>query len=1156
MPRTSLPTLLSPVALAAALYCWCTPSIASPIAFSQAPPGNGGREPAPNVIVTVDDSGSMDEADVSGIRRIDHLKNALFNTFGNYKAHNPKDREGHIPDGRIRLAWQAMHDNGRSQPRHSATQLIPGAVNAIRPYQGNHRKNFSEFVTSLKPKQNTPSHRMLANVLTYMQTPAGRHSPWADQPGILQASPYLPCRRTYHVFMTDGIWSMPLDGDYRLGGENPGGIDATPQLLGDGKTYYDPHSNQTAAYRDDYGGEDTLDPSTLADYAFAAWAKDLQDGTNQTQNMAQAVRPVVRHKGPETFVTPACSSQPQTCVTLEEFWNPRNDPATWQHVTTYTIGFGSDTENLNPTQEKVYKFNHWLNTWFWTGAFMDVINPKPAEYGFWPSRDTGVPAWDKTGADDTFGGDFAALVNDEKHWGDVYSDHKLRTSELWHMAVNGRGRFYPARTGGALRTAFEDILGHIIQDTSGAQTGATTSTGFLRTAQSLFVAGYDSETGTGHLHARTVAAKTGQLNAKLLWKARIAPVNGASSRVVLSAHQNRGYSWALYDALPAAHKAALGSDRGRQVDALGQARWRYLRGERYQEQSQKGPFRNRAALLGDIVNSNIWYTGKPSSGYQSQDYTKFRAPHHTTDNPGGQGDRPAMVYVGANDGMLHGFAAADWSNPQRKIAGGDELLAYIPAGIAAGALRELTEPSYRHRYFVDGSPFTGDAYLRQSAGAEPAWATVLIGTLGAGGKGYFALDVTDPRRFSDAQAQDLVLFDTTDQTDDPDLGYLFSPPVVDDTVASKSRQIVRLNNGRWAVLLGNGYNSTNEAPVLYIHYLDGALERAKLSPCTQPIASHVCGFKSSNGLSAPQAVDLNGDGNIDVVYAGDLQGHLWKFDLGSNDDKQWTVAFNNAPFFVARGDKQQVQAITAAPYWRPHPGGGGMVTVGTGRNLTVEDTSSVTTETLYALHDDSQFTVSTQGVTLKNTKVINTTLAPAFTNTLVEQKTAPTALAVGNVNIYQSSSLAITQATQTRGWYMHFPLPGQRMLHNIRAFSGEKILVQSTIPRSSNATQASTRETCAPQVRPARTFLSVLNQFTGHPPKEAVFTVPTVALPTNGASNVYSMVERPSGPVSIVRTDSDIRLLDTACPAGQSCAATSLNSGHFDGTRAGWRHLQ
>jgi len=172
-------------------------------------------------------------------------------------------------------------------------------------------------------------------VYDYMKSPLGADNPWADKPGASSPT-YLSCRRTYHIFMTDGAWNTN-DGEHT----SPGNADGTSKTLGDGSPY-DPTSDQTQAYADDYGSNSL---STLADFAFQSWAEDLQSG------IENKVRPLIRKSGTETI-----SSDSTHSVDLQEFWNPKNNPATWQHVTTYTIGFGTAATDW-PGESRVGQWN-------------------------------------------------------------------------------------------------------------------------------------------------------------------------------------------------------------------------------------------------------------------------------------------------------------------------------------------------------------------------------------------------------------------------------------------------------------------------------------------------------------------------------------------------------------------------------------------------------------------------------------------------------------------------------------------------------------------------------------------------------------------------------------------------------------------------------
>lgn len=1064
-------------------------SHATPLNLSQVPAGNSGVEPAPNVIISVDNSGSMSSSangaavTAANPAKITALKNSLLNQFGN-GAGSP----GLIPDNRIRLAWQSMWVNAGGVA--GSNTLTPGATNSMRPFSGAHRTNFATFVNALTANNVTPSHQMVSNVYSYMKTAPSTNSPWADNPGTAQATNYLACRRTYHVFMTDGGWNSNNN-------QSVGNADGTATTLGDGTTTYTPNTAQTRIYSDAFGGGSL---STLSDFSFRSWAEDLQT------TMPNTIKPIIKQSGNETV----------GATVLQEFWNPKNDPATWQHITTHTIGFG-------------------------TGATVWTNNSNTANIApFWD-----LPSNTNNPGDNNYGGvgDYSALVNGTTLWPDPLAlNENGRPVELWHMALNGRGKYYPARTNAALTAAFSDILDNILADTSKPLVSIAANSSSLKAGLYAYQAGYDAANWSGKLVARPIDGTTAAIGATESWNSATLLDSASFSvanRFVMSYSGTAGIEWKTYSSLPAPQQTPLNKNSIGTVDSNGQNRVDYLRGDRTKEASQPGGiFRNRGSRLGDIVNSNILYVGKPASGYGDAAYSTFRSPIS------GVGSRTPMVYVGANDGMLHGFDATS----------GVEMLAYIPQGVAQGDLRKLTDTTYTHQYFVDGQPFYGDAKI----GATPAWKTVVVGSLAAGGKGYFALDATNPANFNAANALNLVIADTT-ATIDPDIGNIFTTPVVDDFVAGRSRQIVRLNNGntqkhRWAVVLGNGYNSTNEAPVLVVQYLDGAKETKKISPCMQPISGAACSYKGGNGLSTPQLIDLNGDGIVDVAYAGDLLGNVWKFDLSSQTDSSWNTSFGNQPFFKSKPG----ESITTAPYWMQHPKGGVMLSVSTGRNLTTADQSTTDKGTVYGLWDSSSFT-STTPITITDTPLgpINTTSSATLPVSLVEQVISPVTFADGGVTYYTSTTNAVNYtATATtpakRGWYMNWTVPGQRVLQNSKAYDGEKVLIKSTVPNS--AIGSSTAETCTPGTTGERSFTFVLNMFTGNPSKQPVFDI--TAGNTTSHPNTAGMENNPAGDTIELRTDKGLKITPP-CPKDQTCSPPKeLKFGNYVGARANWREKQ
>lgn len=1084
-------------------------SIAAPLALSQAPAGKGGREPAPNVIVTVDDSASMSESISAAdkTKKMTLLKNSLRAVFGSGTSNS-----GIIPDGRIRLAWQAMHNNGKAP---DAGSLQASKTNSIASFQGQHRQDFETFVASLTPKSGTPSLEMMRNVFNYAST-SGVNSIWANNPGNANTE-YLSCRRTYHVFMSDGGWKDQDNATDRVSSKG----DSATTTLPDG-TSYNTASNTTRVYRDSYGDAQRNSAGTFSDWAFKSWATDLQ--TNLTNN----VKTLIRKEGTERYSTSTCTAA-NNCFDIPEYWNPRNNPATWQHVSTYTIGFGADAISW-PYRKPDGSYSN-------STAAADISSrTTPAN---WSYNNT---------AGDNYGGDLPRLIQGELVWPDVEASNEdfddailsKRTVDLWHGAINSRGKYYPVTTADGLTNAFRDIIDTVVADTESSLVSIATSSSYLRSGLSAYIAGYDPTKYSGALAARPIDAVTGTIQSTATWNAATAldalTSTELSNRFIATYNGSSGISWSSYNTLPTAVQTRLNQNSSGTADSKGSQRFDYIRGVRTNEQANGGTLRNRDSRLGDIVNSNIWYTGKPASGYNFSNYNVFRG---TGTN--GKGNRTPMLYVGANDGMLHGFEAST----------GAEKLAYIPYAIATGNLRALTDTGYSHQYYVDGSPFTGDAYL--SDGSTSNWKTLLVGTLGAGGKGYFVLDVTDPANFTSSNVSNLVITDTT-ASNDADMGYITSPPVADSVNANLTQQIVRLNNGRWATILGNGVNSSNEAPVLLIQYLDGDKSIKKLSPCTQPIASNTCTFKGSNGLSSPMPVDLNGDGVVDVVYAGDIQGNMWKFNLGTTDAVNWTTAFSSQPLFVAKRSNV-AQPITTAPFWAAHPNGGVMLAFGTGQNLTDADRTNNAVQSYFGIWDNSAFASNTAGgVTITDASTtINTTSSPALTK-LQQQTINSTPVAdTGGTNYYNSTSNIFTYGTgtgQKMGWYLDWPLSGQRVLTNTRTFSGQKILIQTTIPKAGDI---STTETCSGSPRDEHSYQSVLNLFYGTRPDQPPF----IYLNSQGNNAVANatMVETGAGDTAFLRTDGNPKLLSSNCAVGSTCAATTFITGKSVGLRASWRQV-
>ena len=1079
---------------------------AAQLNLAQSPPG-AGREPSPNIIVSVDDSGSM------GATGIATLKSALQQTFA----------ETNVPDDRIRLAWQSMN---RCRGIPSASTAC-GSLNGMRPLLGTHRSNFMTWVNTLTPNNGTPSHLMIDEAGKYLsRTDLGINSPWAATPGT-QETPLLSCRKSFHIFMTDGGWNSAeaTNTNNHVDTSGPdyqritrgGNADGTAFTLPDG-VQYAINSDQTRLYRDSWGGTGL---STLSDLAFYYWSRDLQPGL--TNNVRKSPKDQLPAENFGTTANPA---------TLESYWNPRNNPATWQHMVNYTIGFNDAAT--------------WTGAPTFSGDTFAGLAPLIRGTSNWPSPFCGTG--NNSACDGGTG--YNARENERK-------------VELWHAALNSRGRFVPAPNAAALVTAFQGILDDILTQTANPLVSIASSSSRLRTDGFAYVAGFNSERWSGDLGAYTIAAGTNVVSSTPTWTAASqldAATFSVTNRLVLTTKSDipagtpAGTSF-LFANLSNAQKTAI---QGGDSATVGTNRVNYVRGDRTQEVQNGGTLRRRDSRLGDIVNSNIWHTGRPLR--MSFEHTGHAAFRNTF------ASRTAVLYVGANDGMLHAFNAAT----------GQELMAYVPQGVYAN-LRGYTLTNYGHRFFVDGHPFTGDVDTSGSGtgnGATPTWKTMLIGGLAGGGKGYFVLDVTNPVAFGSNPttfAATGVVMDKTDGAD-ADVGHIYSLPVVDAVTGTRAEQVVKLNNGRWAVIMGNGVNSTNERPVLLIQYLDGSKELLKI------VANSTTG--QSNGLSAPRLVDVNGDGKMDVAYAGDLQGNLWKFNLTQTTDSQWGVsnwsggtttcknATNCAPLYVAQDGSSTRQPISAAPLWIAHPLGGVQVLFGTGRNLQDADRTSTSVQTIYSLWDKSTYTAPGGVLTAVDGNNITTGRSALVQQTVVGAVTSTASGAEAATDYYNTSenTIAYSRADNTakRGWYLDLPASRERVLANPQLFEGQKTIIGSTVPKT-----GASGETCDFDTVTEDNWINVFNMISGAPSKTPVFST------TDTSMNLAKSTRTRFGSgeyISINKSDGNLDLISfvnsggpgggggpppTCNPAIQLCTVKkTLTTGTVPGARADWREAR
>lgn len=377
------------------------------------------------------------------------------------------------------------------------------------------------------------------------------------------------------------------------------------------------------------------------------------------------------------------------------------------------------------------------------------------------------------------------------------------------------------------------------------------------------------------------------------------------------------------------------------------------------------------------------------------------------------------IFVGANDGMLHAFNVAD----------GRELFAFVPAGINWRDLGSLADPEYAHRWFVDGP-------IVVSNRAQTSGRNILVSALGRGGKGVFALDVTTPSSFSGGDFE-------WSAYSDPDMGFVLGRPI-----------IARLNNGNMGVVVSNGINSANERPALFVYNLvTGAL--------IKKIAAGAVAPGSGNGLSAPRGWDADSNGTIDLVYAGDLQGNLWKFDLSGNAPSTWKIAGSSAaPIFIAKDASGTRQPITAAPSIGLDPKTfTRWVFIATGRLMASGDLANTDVQSMYGLIDFGSIAGRSD---LQKRQILQ--------------------LGTASGRVVRGFEPATALPSGKKGWYIDFLKPpsatreGERVVSDL-ALLGPFLLSASAIPSD---------DPCEPG---GRGFINAVDAFSGSSVSNAFFDV-------------------------------------------------------------------
>lgn len=697
-------------------------------------------------------------------------------------------------------------------------------------------------------------------------------------------------------------------------------------------------------------------------------------------------------------------------------------------------------------------------------------------------------------------------------------------------ALPGSFRFgFSGATGGS--TNYHDITCFLAEPVTSASgsSGNSVQSGQFKTSTQVYTASYDSYFWNGSVTAVPISLSSNAASVVFgtaTWDGNCvltgggcattgvavptaqvtSPPSATDSRQLLTWNGSQGVGLA-WSNLTSAQQTILNSS-----DSLGSYRVNWLRGDRTQEQSgsASGQLRSRGGVLGDVVDSSPTWVGAPSQNY-GKDATSMTDKLYGTsvgkvagvetshaDFITSMATRLNVVYVGGNDGFLHGFRTgrnnADGSYDST-LNTGLEVLGFMPSSVLADTrVVGLTNPTYGHDYFVDAAPGYGDLYY------GGAWHTWLVSGVGPGGKEIFALDITNPEdtattgstKFLESNAANIVKGDWTSATlttlgcvnaatnCGDNLGYTYGTPI-----------IRRLHNGAWAFIFGNGFGSKNGKAGIYIGVVAPATTTTPAATAGAVtfyyLDTGVGSATNPNGIAYVSSADLDGDHITDYLYAGDLLGNVWRFDITSSKPVDWAVSTYGqsgaTPLFTASSSTATAQPITTeiTPAAVTQRGVTRvMLGFGTGQGIPFTTSSAETyasnTQSIYGIWDwdmtawnagrttsagnvvipasGTKYVALAQITTSPYRTIARSGLQPftvtttAATSSQVATRTAAVSTVCwqGSTNISGCSSSSYTQY----GWYTDLPVTGEQLIYS-PTFESGALVVNTTIPPGTGA---------------------------------------------------------------------------------------------------------
>lgn len=673
-----------------------------------------------------------------------------------------------------------------------------------------------------------------------------------------------------------------------------------------------------------------------------------------------------------------------------------------------------------------------------------------------------------------------------RDWPAPSSDNPTAIDDMWHATLNSRGRMLNAKNADELNSAIARMMSDI-SGREGTQAGVAVSTTSLTRGTKKYTPSYTPNTWNGNVTAYKLDSVTGVQSA-IAWQVETLtatdPITGARTYTSLipSASSRKVFVGNAGASAPRAVEfkyATLGSLASQMTGTVSANLIDYLRGDATNEDTSSASasptaiYRARSTRLGDIINStpafvkdalDMNYDKLPSGAGGQSSYRTFVGLKKAR--------AEGVIFVGANDGMLHAFRDGTYDVDGNTLTpGGAEVFAYVPNAVLP-ALHLLADKAYTHRYYVDGPIVEADAYL------SGGWKNMVVGTMGAGGgvlasagvspkSAVFAIDTTSLNGGVTGLGASSVMWEVhSGVANFGELGHVLYDVQTGVTT-----------DGTWVAVFGNGYESKSCKASLFVVNLEtGAFLREI------PTNVGTCTTGGKNGLGGVRLV-RNDHMQIIGAYAGDLQGNMWKFNMTAGAPTSWSLDLGGSAL-MALGS---TRPITAPPTVLPlpmvgttDPKPGYMVVFGTGRFFQTSDATDNSQQSLFGIWDPAAFGAGTySGVALSGT------------GSLVAQTIGSAQTAGGNV-YYSISNNAVsyTGPSAKRGWYINFPNTGQRLVYPLDLLANRFAVADTIAPVNVSSDPCNNEAS-------GIGYLYIVDAVNGGGPTEAI-------LDTNGDGNVDS----------------------------------------------------